>query len=156
MLKKLGSQGTCGNSKSAPLDEILDKNHGGKKFEQVLLGSIDEAFSTLGERAKMSIYLTLEHKFTITKQDIPCRVDDFSDALERIFGSGARYLEVLIMKKLHEKVGCLYEWDATKWLVSNLTFRKYVELMRLCYEDKGKIGEVEVLIDSGEQKEQFT
>lgn len=130
----------------------MSRNDKRKKFETVLLGSIDEAFSTLGERAKMSIYLTLEHKFTITKQDIPYRVDDFSDALERIFGLGARYLEVLIMKKLYEKVGCLYELDATKWLVSNLTFRKYVELMRLCHEDKRENRRSRGLIDAGEQK----
>ena len=96
----------------------------------------------------------MEHKFTIPKQDIPYRVDDFSDALERIFGLGARYLEVLIMKKLHEKVACLYEWDATKWLVSDLTFRKYVELLRLCHEDKGKIGELEVWVNAEEKQKQ--
>ena len=44
--------------KAARWDEQLNRNDGGKKFETVLLGSIDEAFSTLGERAKTSIYLT--------------------------------------------------------------------------------------------------
>ena len=102
----------------------MDKNHDDEKFEQFLLGSIDEAFSTFGESAKTSIYFHLEHKFAITKQDIPYRVNDFSNALERIFGSGARNLEILIMKKLHEKVGCLYKWVTPKWLAPGLDFYK--------------------------------
>jgi hypothetical protein len=132
----------------------LGKNRGGKKFEQILLDSIDEAFSTLGESVKKSIYFHLEHKFMIARQDIPYSIDNFSDALERIFGLGARHLEILIMKKLHEKITCFYEWNGPSWLVPDLTFRKYVELMRLCYEDKGKIGEVEVWIDAEEKQEQ--
>jgi hypothetical protein len=132
----------------------LGKNRGGEKFEQILLDSIDEAFSTLGESVKKSIYFHLEHKFMIARQDIPYSIDNFSDALERIFGLGARHLEILIMKKLHEKITCFYEWNGPSWLVPDLTFRKYVELMRLCYEDKGKIGEVEVWIDAEEKQEQ--
>jgi hypothetical protein len=96
----------------------------------------------------------LENKFMIARQNIPYRIDDFSDALERIFGLGARHLEILIMKKLHEKVTCSYKWTGPNWLVPDLTFRKYVELMRLCYEDTGKIGEAEVWIDAGEKQEQ--
>ena len=132
----------------------MGKNRGGKKFEQILLDSIDEAFSTLGESVKKSIYFHLEHKFMIARQDIPYSIDNFSDALERIFGLGARHLEILIMKKLHEKITCFYEWNGPSWLVPDLTFRQYVELMRLCYEDKGKIGEVEVWIDAEEKQEQ--
>ena len=90
----------------------------------------------------------------IARQDIPYSIDNFSDALERIFGLGARHLEILIMKKLHEKITCFYEWNGPSWLVPDLTFRQYVELMRLCYEDKGKIGEVEVWIDAEEKQEQ--
>jgi hypothetical protein len=132
----------------------LNRNNRDKKFEQILLGSIDEAFSTLGESVKKSIYFHLEHKFMIARQDIPYSIDNFSDALERIFGLGARHLEILIMKKLHEKITCFYEWNGPSWLVPDLTFRQYVELMRLCYEDKGKIGEVEVWIDAEEKQEQ--
>jgi hypothetical protein len=133
-----------------------DRKNRDKKFEQILLDSIDEAYSTLGESVKTSIYFHLEHKFMIAKQDIPYRINDFSDALEQIFGLGARHLEILIMKKLHEKITCFYEWNGPSWLVPDLTFRKYVELMRLCYEDKAEIGDIEVIIDAGEQQEQRT
>lgn len=76
-----------------------------------------------------------------------------SDALEQIFGSGARTLEILIMKKLHEKIGSRYKWEGPNWLVPELTFSQYVELLKLFYEDSGKIGQVEVIINAGEQRQ---
>jgi hypothetical protein len=140
--------------KSGCRDKQLSKKSHSKKFEEVLQDSIDEAFSSLGEAVKTSIYFHLEHKFLITRQDIPCRIEDFSDALERIFGLGAKQLELLIMKNLYEKVNCLYRWEGPKWLVPDLTFKKYIELIRIGYDDDGKIGTVEVIVDAGEQQEQ--
>ena len=140
--------------KGSRWDEQLSRNDGRKKFETVLLEAVDDAFSTLGENVKTSIYFHLEHKLIIPKQDIPYRIDDFSDALERIFGIAAKHLEILIMKKLHEKITCFYEWDGPSWLVPDLTFRQYVELLRLCCEDKGKTGEVEVWVNAEEKQKQ--
>jgi len=34
--------------------------------------------------------------------------------------------------------------EGPKWLVPDLTFGKYVELMRLCYEDERRIGKLEI------------
>ena len=96
----------------------MNRNNGRKKFDAVLLEAIDDAFSTLGENVKTSLYFHLEHKLIIPKQDIPYRIDDFSDALELIFGVAAKRLEILIMKKLHEKISCLYEWNGPSWLVT--------------------------------------
>lgn len=134
----------------------MDKKKCSEKFEEVLQDSIDEAFSILGEAAKTSIYFNLEHKFLIARQDIPYRIEDFSDALERIFGLGAKHLELLIMKNLYEKVHCSYKWEGPRWLVPDLTFKKYVELTRIGYENEEKIGIVEVIVDAGERQEQRT
>jgi hypothetical protein len=131
----------------------LEKKNQRKKFEAVLQEAIDDAFSSLGEPVKKSIYFHLEHKFLITKRDIPCRIEDFSDALERIFGPGAKHLELLIMEKLYLKVNCSYKWKGPKWLVPDLTFKQYVELIRIGYEDKAKIENIEVIVDAGEKRE---
>ncbi|MGD6852564.1 MAG: hypothetical protein ACQCN6_10945 [Candidatus Bathyarchaeia archaeon] len=125
-----------------------------KKFATILLEAIDEAFTTLGPSVKLSIYFHLETKFAVSKQDIPDRIGDFTDALETIFGQGARALEILIMKNLNQKVKCHYKWQGPKWLVPDLTFEKYVRLLQLSVEDKGKIGDVEVLLDAGEKPQQ--
>jgi hypothetical protein len=132
----------------------LKKNKEYKKFNDVIQKSIDEAFSSLGESVKKSIYFHLEHDFRIPKKEIPLRISEFSDALDRIFGLGARYLELLIMKNLNEKVQCEYKWDGPKWLVPDLTFKEYVELIRVDYEDEEKIRAIEVIVDAGERQEQ--
>lgn len=132
----------------------MSKNCEGKKFEVILLETLDEALSALGETVKKTVYFHLQQKFLIAKQEIPFKIDDFSDALEQIFGSGARTLEVLIMTKLHQKIKSRYRWEGPNWLVPELTFSQYVELLKLFYEDNEKTGQVEVIIDAGEQRQQ--
>lgn len=134
----------------------MGKRNHKKRFSEILLESIDRAFLTLGENAKSSLYFHLETKFAISRQDIPDRINDFSDALEQIFGLGARQIEILIMKYLNQRVDCTYEWVGPKWLVPDLTFTKYVNLMRLSCEETEKIGEIEVILNAGEQQEQRT
>ena len=66
-----------------------------------------------------------------------------------------RWLLSLIVKKLYAKVGSLSKMDAPGWLAQDLTFTKYVELMKLNYKDtKEKIEKIEVSIDAGERQEQ--
>ena len=125
-----------------------------KKFEDILIEAVDEAFITLGERVKTALYFNLEEKFAIARVDIPFRLGDFSDALEKIFGVASKHLEVLIMKKLNEKVSCAYSWKGPKWLVPNLTFTQYIEMLRLSFEDKKTTGEVEVWINAEEKQTQ--
>ena len=103
---------------------------------------------------KNSLYFHLEHKFLISKQELPNRIADFSDALERIFGQGAKYIELLIMKNLYLKVNCSYKWEGPKWLVPQLTFKEYVELIRIRCEDEERIGKFEMIVDAGERQEQ--
>lgn len=134
----------------------MSKNCENKKFEHVLLETLDEALSTLGENVKKTVYFHLQQKFLIAKQEIPYKIDDFSDALEQIFGLGARTLEILIMTKLHQKIKPSYKWEGPNWLVPELTFSQYIELLKLSYEDNGKISQVEVIIDAGDQRQKQT
>jgi hypothetical protein len=91
-----------------------------KSFEQILLEAIDRALSNLGEGAQASIYFHLEDKFKIRKHEIPQRVDEFSDALERIFGRGACTLEMLFMKSLHSKIKLVCNWPVwCKWVLKS-------------------------------------
>jgi len=89
----------------------------GKAFEKLLIEAVDEALASLGESAKQSIYFHLENKFEIAKNDIPHRLKDFADGLEKIFGLGAHFIEILIMKNLFEKIGQPLEWNKSKELV---------------------------------------
>jgi len=132
----------------------LDKKNRNRKFEEILQEAIDEALSSLGESVRKSIYLHLEQQFLIPQEEIACRIGDFSDALERIFGIGARYIELLIMRNLFLKVSFSYRWDGPKWLVPNLTFKEYIELVRVGFEDEARTETFEVIVDAGEKQQQ--
>jgi hypothetical protein len=88
-----------------------------KGFQKLLLDAVDGAFSSLGDSAKQSIYFHLETKFKVPKDEIPCRLDDFENGLENIFGIGTRFLEILIMKRLYETMelkGRTLKWEENK------------------------------------------
>jgi len=109
-------------------------------FDQILLDAIDEALSSLGENVMATVYFQLEDLFKIKKQEIPFRISDFSSALEQLFGLGARQLEIMFIKNLHDKikVSCkwpTYEWPLSKWIVPEMTFQEYVRLMRQKFKD---------------------
>ena len=111
-----------------------------ENFDQLLLDAIEEGLSGLGGAGKASVYIHLEGLFNIRKQEIPSKLSAFSNALERIFGLGARHLEILFMKNLHAKLEVTlkwpaYEWPLSKWIVPEMTFQEYVRLMRQNFED---------------------
>jgi hypothetical protein len=74
-------------------------------FENVLLESIDEGLDCLGEQTKQAVYLHLKNKYALCKQEIPYRIEDFTEALEDTFQAGAKLLEIKIMKILFVKMG---------------------------------------------------
>ena len=106
------------------LQESTPCNH---IFEKLLLESIDEALSSLGMSTK-HIYFHLEKNFKINKRDIPRKIGEFADALEEIFGPGARVLEIQIMKRLYQKVGPFKHFPER-----NLTFIEYLETAGYLY-----------------------
>jgi len=67
--------------------------------------------SSLGDSPKKAIFFHLEASFKIKKEHIPANLTEFAKALEGIFGPGASYLEKLIVKRLHEKLGLEFEED---------------------------------------------
>jgi hypothetical protein len=76
-----------------------------REFDKLLLSSIDEALNSLGESVKQSIYFHVENKFKIPREEIPENLKEFQTSLEKIFGVGARFIEILIMKNLYLKIG---------------------------------------------------
>lgn len=113
----------------------MAKHRQHENFDQILLEAIDEALSSLGENVKTAIYFQLEDLFKIKKQEIPAKISDFSSALEQLFGLGARQLEIMFIKNIHDKIKITckwptYEWPLSKWIVPEVTFQEYVRLMR--------------------------
>lgn len=97
-------------------------------FEEDLLEAIDEGLSLLGESSKQALYFHLEKTFKMNRLDIPYRIEEFTDAVEKIFGSGAKILEIQIMKCLFKKVGYTFKHYPKQ---KNLTFTEYIAAVKL-------------------------
>jgi hypothetical protein len=105
-------------------------------FDEIMLEAIDEALSVCGEKPKSAFYLHLEKALKLPKREIPARIDEFSNALEDIFGLGSRYLEILIMKNLYSKIGVAWGWKASRpWVLPDLTFKEYCGFVKKYFED---------------------
>jgi hypothetical protein len=81
------------------------------KFDALLLDAIDQALASLGESARESIYFHLEKQFKLAKQRIPSSLEEFDGGLQKIFGIGAKYIEILIMKQLYQAIDQPLNWD---------------------------------------------
>jgi hypothetical protein len=104
-------------------------------FDRLLLEAIDEGLSTLGESSKQAIYFHLEKGFNIRKEEIPDEIEVFARAVEKIFGFGANFLEILIMKRLYEKLGRGFRWHKRE----DFTFVEYIATARRSFLEKNRI-----------------
>jgi hypothetical protein len=101
-------------------------------FEAIITDTIDEVFSSFGQSCKQAIYFQLENTFKIEKQEIPLKIEDFANAIEQIFGIGARFIEMKIIEVLHEKIqGFMYFPDKEE-----LVFTEYVSSLRRFYDHR--------------------
>ena len=101
-------------------------------FEELLLEAIDEGLDVLGESSKQVVYFNLEKTFKMNRLDIPYNIEKFTDAIERIFETGAKILEIQIMKCLFKRV----EYSIKNYSEpKNLTFIEYVAAVKRAKEN---------------------
>ena len=87
---------------------------------------VDNSLSCFGNPFKQYVYAKLDKNYQIKKQEIPSRISDFANALEDIFGAGAKLIEMRIIQDLHEKAqGFVYVPSG-----DDLVFTEYVESLR--------------------------
>jgi hypothetical protein len=72
---------------------------------------------------KQSIYFHIENKFRVPRNEIPENLDQFQGGLEKIFGVGARFIEIMIMKNLYTKINIPLSMDRGE----QLEFIEYVD-----------------------------
>jgi hypothetical protein len=94
--------------------------------EATLLSAVDESLSSFGDSFKQVIYFQLANTYHIEKHEIPARINEFADALEEIFGIGAKLIEMKIIKAVYEKVAG-FTYIAEK---EDLIFTEYIENLR--------------------------
>ncbi len=118
----------------------------------MLLEAIDEALNTLGESVKKSVYFHLEATYKIKRHEIPRKLEEFSNSLDKMFGLGARYIELLIMKKFYPKIRLTCYWQGPEFIIPDLSFKKYIDLMRNEYNKMRIKGKMEFFIDAPSQE----
>ena len=85
------------NDESKTKDKIVT-------LQKEIIDAIDKIFSTLGSSGKETFFLNLERNYSITKEEIPSRIEDFSKAVEDIFGNRTfKIVETKIIQILKSK-----------------------------------------------------
>ena len=102
-------------------------------FNKILLSAVDEGLCLLGDSSKQAILFHLEESFQLKEENIPSNLTEFKKALDSIFGPGAAYLEKIIVKRLHEKLGLTLEED------KNTDFLEYVKAAKSRIMMEGEI-----------------
>jgi len=74
------------------------------KFNAAIIEAVEESFSLFSASVKNAAYLHLEKAFKIKKQEIPSRIEDFADAMEQMFGVGAKLIQIRIIEALHKRI----------------------------------------------------
>ena len=97
-----------------------------RDFERLLLEAIDGALCTLGESPKQAIYFHLDKSFNIKKQEIPNNLKGFEEAIQKTFGPGAEFLEILIMKQISDRLGRPFKRDRSE----KITLARYVTVAK--------------------------
>jgi hypothetical protein len=120
------------------------KNSCEGSFDAIMIEAVDEIFSSFGHSCKQALYFQLENTFKIKKQEIPLKIEDFANAIEQIFGIGAKFIEMKIIEMLHKKTqGFMYfpkkedlvftEYAASLrsfFVIANLEFNQRLPLQR--------------------------
>ena len=124
----------------AKLFAIIETTQCDPSFETLLAEAVDEALSSLGNISKQAIYFYLERAFSIRKRDISYRIDDFANAIEKIFGIGAKLLEIRIMQRLYEKTGPSFKYFPNG---KDLIFTEYVNAAKNEFDENSENAEAE-------------
>jgi len=74
-------------------------------FNRMLLEAVDEGFLALGNELRQAVYRYLEARRGLKREELPDRLEEFSKALEGVFGVGAHVLEKVILKRLYTRLG---------------------------------------------------
>lgn len=108
--------------------QLSGKNQktGQNKFEATMMEAIDESLSSFASLDKLEVYRHLENSFRIRKQEIPCKTEEFTDAMGQMFGFGAKLVEIRIIEAVHKRVPEFMFTPRTGTVI----FKEYVASLR--------------------------
>jgi hypothetical protein len=106
--------------------------HGNKRkplktqLDMKIMEAVDESLASFGDSVRQVVYFQLQSNYNVPKQEIPTKIEEFAEAIEAIFGIGARLIEMKIIETLYSKAnGFLYVPKD-----EDLMFKDYVQNLR--------------------------
>ena len=115
-------------------------------FEQLVLQTIDDSLSVMGEEPKKALYQYLATIHSLKREDIPWRIDAFVSGLKKALGAASKVIEKLILKKLNEKIGTTYQES------HGFEFSDYIEDARRKFEVRDRVAPAEDSAEYGRSK----
>lgn len=81
-----------------------------RDLDRLLVESVEESLAcVLGDMVKKAVYDALEKHYSIVRNQIPERLNDFTLALEKTFGmTPSRTIGKVIVKSLYSKLGLAF------------------------------------------------
>ncbi len=73
-------------------------------FEVIITEAVDESLTSFKNLDTQKVFAQLENAFDIKKHEIPYKIEDFSDAMEKMFGVGAKLIEIRIIQAIHRRM----------------------------------------------------
>jgi len=113
-------------TKNLPIIQIDLENQDASRFDQTVIEAVDLSFSKLGIRVKEALYSSLASEYKLSKENIPLMIEEFVEALERIFGSSSLLLEIDVMKTVRKKIP-EFKFETEN---SDLSFISYLRSLR--------------------------
>jgi hypothetical protein len=99
MTKTTKQNATCtlqfSNAKQKPTKE---------EFKTSIAKTVDESLASFCNLDKEAVYLRLENTYHIKRQEIDSKIENFADAIEHMFGVGAKLVEIRIIAALHKRI----------------------------------------------------
>ena len=90
--------------KRAKLEEIELPNC--KKFDMMLLECVDESLADLlSPKVRDATYIVMERTYSIQRNEIPGKANQFGSCLEQVFGVAGKTIGRTIAKRLYSKLG---------------------------------------------------
>ncbi|MCJ7712998.1 hypothetical protein MUO66_00865 [Candidatus Bathyarchaeota archaeon] len=88
----------------------------------IIIEAIDESFALFINSKKFNIFIYLEEKYGIIKQNIPENIEKTVNIIETLFGSAAKLIEIKIIELIHKKI-CDFTYNPQK---GDLFFKQYL------------------------------
>jgi hypothetical protein len=102
-------------------------------FNGILLDAINQTLSALSRTDRRKVFLYLEKELGIKKKDVPCRIPEFSYAIEKVLGTEAFNYKTKLLLEIQKKLDKKSAPKRFDCLIPELSFEDYILIKQLLF-----------------------